>query len=355
MGARRWLPAVLVAAGCGAPSGDLNLESDARLIARMEEHLVPGVAVAVIRDRELDWASGFGVRRAGETAPVTVKTVFQAASLSKPVVAYGVHALVRAGKLDLDTPLSDYLDSPYIDDPRLSRITARMALSHSTGFPNWRPGRWSDDPGALEIEFDPGTRFQYSGEGYVYMQHVVEEITGESLDVYLKRTVLDPLGMVDSSFVWEERFESVHASPHDGDGVPGDKWRPSEPLAAGTLQTTVFDYARFVEAMLAIEAADRWPLDDTALDQALEQQTTIDEALGWSLGFGVESTEAGTWFWQWGDDGPFKAFAAGSRVTGDAVVILTNGQWGLDVARPTVEEVLGKRAFLDFRMIGYRR
>ena len=315
----------------------------------LKQYNVPGAAVAVIRDGEIALVRGFGSLRAREKAPVGERTVFQAASLSKPVVAYGTHLLVRAGRLELDRPLSDYLDTPYVDDPRIARITARIALSHRTGFPNWRPKKWTDDPEPLEIEFDPGSRFQYSGEGYGYLQHVLEQVTGETLDVYLQRVVLEPLGMVDSSFVWEERFETVYASPHDGEGVAGEKWRPREAIAAGTLQTTAADYARFLRAVL-----NDGLLGKEATERMLTPHATIDDELGWALGWGVETTEDGTVFWQWGDDGSFKALAAGSRARRKAVVVLTNAQWGLDVARPVIEHVLGRRRFLDFRMVNYR-
>ena len=313
----------------------------------LEEYNVPGLAVAVIRDGEIALVRGFGSLRAGEKAPVGDRTVFQAASLSKPVVAYGTHLLVREGKLELDRPLSDYLETPYVpylDDPRIVRITARIALSHTTGFPNWRPKKWTDDPELLEIEFDPGSRFQYSGEGYGYLQHVLEEVTGETLDVYLRRAVLTPLGMVDSSFVWEERFETVYASPHDGDGVAGEKWRPREAIAAGTLQTTAADYALFLRAVVTDGL-----LGKEATERMLTPHSTIDDELGWALGWGVETTEDGTVFWQWGDDGSFKALAAGSRARRTAVVVLTNAQRGLDVARPVVENVLGPPTFSRFQ------
>ena len=320
--------------------------------ALLEEYNIPGASVAVIVDGEVALARGFGVLRAGEESPVNERTVFQAASLSKPVVAYGVHLLAQEGRIDLDRPLSEYMDAPYVDDSRIIRITARVALSHTTGFPNWRPKRWTDNPAPLEIEFDPGSRFQHSGEGYVYLQRVVERVTGESLDVYLRRAVLEPLGMSDSSFVWEERFEAVHASPHDGEGLPQEKWRPREALAAGTLHTTAADYARFLQAVVT-DSSDG-PLRSDAIDLMLEPHSTIDDELGWALGWGIERAEDGTAFWQWGDDETFKALTAGSRSRRAAVVVLTNGQWGRNVARPIMELSLGPRRFLDFRMVNYR-
>ena len=200
--------------------------------------------------------------------------------MTKPIVAYGAHVLAEKGILDLDRPLSAYLESRYVEDRRIDQITARLVLSHSSGFPNWRPGRWSDDPKPLLIEFDPGEKFQYSGEGYQYLQEVIEHLTGETLDRYLERAVLEPLGMTDSSFLWEERFEGNHASRHDGEGVPGREWQPREALAAGTLQTTAGDYARFLQALVADGTDSLQPLSSTSIERMLTPHSRIDESLG---------------------------------------------------------------------------
>jgi CubicO group peptidase (beta-lactamase class C family) len=246
------------------------------------------------------------------------------------------------------------VQSPYVEDPRLDRITARLVFSHSSGFPNWRPGRWSNDPKPLLIEFDPGERFQYSGEGYVYLQRVVEHLTGETLDRYLERAVFEPLGMTDSSFLWEKRFEDNHASPHDGEGAPGRKWRPREAAAFGTLHTTASDYARFLQALVADDPDSPKPLSSTSIERMLTPHSSIDNFLGWSLGWGTERRDNDILFWQWGDNGDVKALSTGSRSTGTAVVVLTNGRWGLDVSRAIMELVLGKGRFFDFRFVQYR-
>src|SRR5580658_1850337 len=141
----------------------------------MKKDGVPGLAMAVIRGGKTTWVHGFGTKEATTGQPVTIETVFEAASLSKPVFAYGVLKLVEQGKLGLDVPLTTYLPKPYIPgDERLVKITARVVLSHRTGFPNWR-----GDDGLLPIYFTPGERFSYSGEGYVYLQRVVEQITAK--------------------------------------------------------------------------------------------------------------------------------------------------------------------------------
>jgi len=133
--------------------------------------------------------------------PVTNETVFEAASLSKPVFAYGVLKLVDQGKLDLDTPLNKYLGNNYdvVDDPRINLITARHVLSHTSGFPNWRD---NDRTKNLLIHFTPGDKWSYSGEGMVYLSKVIEKITGLSLEDFMQQTVLQPLGMTSSSYIW---------------------------------------------------------------------------------------------------------------------------------------------------------
>ena len=117
------------------------------------------MSIGLIRNGKTVWLYGFGVKDKETQAPVQTDTIFEAASLSKPVFTYGVLKLVDQGKLDLDAPLSSYLPKPYVPDERVSKITARLVLSHRTGFPNWR----GDD--GLPIYFSPGERFSYSGEG----------------------------------------------------------------------------------------------------------------------------------------------------------------------------------------------
>jgi CubicO group peptidase (beta-lactamase class C family) len=159
----------------------------------MTEADIPGLSIAVIRDSKVIWTRGFGVTNSETKARVNDNTVFEAASLTKPVFAYAVLKLVDNGKLDLDTPLVKYLPGRYDvgDDPRLDQITARRVLSHTTGFPNWRPR----GDKTLKMYFSPGLRFSYSGEGFVYLSKVVEQITGESQQAFIKRTVFDPLDM----------------------------------------------------------------------------------------------------------------------------------------------------------------
>ena len=166
--------------GCSSPTPntakDAFLQSlitlwEAGIPQWLHETKMPAVSMAIIRDGHLAWQRAFGVKDTGTNEPVDVNTAFAACSDTKPVFAYGVVKLCEKGVLDLDTPLTKYTTRRITADPRIERITRRHVLNHTTGFPNWRQGK------DLPIEFDPGRGTRYSGEGFSYLQSVVEEIT----------------------------------------------------------------------------------------------------------------------------------------------------------------------------------
>src|SRR6266481_3468323 len=173
---------------------------------------VPGLSMAVLDDRQATALTVVGVRNSLDRAAVDQQTIFGAASLSKPLFAYAVLQLVDAGKLAFDTPLSRHVPDYVADDPRAAAVTVRHVLSHTSGLPNWRS---VDLP--LKTYFPPGERFSYSGEGFVWLQRVVEAVTGESLNTTLRRLVFEPLGMHRSSYVWQSVLEANYADPHDAE------------------------------------------------------------------------------------------------------------------------------------------
>ena len=335
----------------------LETRLDSKVPGLLNKYNVPGAAMAIIRNGEIVDSKAWGVQRAGEGSQIDEQTLFEAASLTKPVFAYGVIKLVRDKKIDLDKPLSEYLQEPYIKkDERIHKITARMVLSHTSGLPNWRPKflietdtgiEYSKSPGPLKIQFDPGTWFGYSAEGYNYLQHVVENITEQRLDIYMRDAVLDPLGMNASIFIWEETKELSVAMPHNEEGQAVNEWlwRFQKPMAAGTLFTTVTDYARFLSAMLStkesLHSGSPQNLSAHDLEKMLQPQIEIGNQLAWSLGWGLEKHEKEWFFWQWGDNPGFKHFAVGSRSQKLAVVVFTNGQNGKNVYRPIIGAILG--------------
>jgi CubicO group peptidase (beta-lactamase class C family) len=314
----------------------------------MKESGVPGLSIALIRDGAVVWRHGFGVTNSKTKEPVTDGTVFEAASLSKPVFAYAVLKLVDAGKFDLDKPLNQYLPGNYDvgDDPRLGQITARRVLSHTTGFPNWRPRG-----AALKIHFTPGDRFSYSGEGFVYLSKVIEQVTGEKFEDFMKKTVFDPLGMSGSSYVWQERYETLETFRHNSLGEVTGRNKPSNPNAAASLQTTAQDYGRFVSAVLNGEGLKNETIKQMLTSQiqvsALGTNTTggaptkLSTAISWGLGWGLQSTADGRSFWHWGDNGDSKAFIVGYERQKFGVVYFANSSTGLSIAREIVDLAVG--------------
>jgi CubicO group peptidase (beta-lactamase class C family) len=311
----------------------------------LKKDAVPGAAIAVIRGAKTTWLHGFGSKETTTGQPVTAETIFEAASLSKPVFAYGVLKLVDQGKLGLDVPLTTYLPKPYMADERLMKITARIVLSHRTGFPNWRQGD------SLTINFTPGERFSYSGEGYIYLQRIVEQITGKPLNEYMTEAVFVPLGMNSSSYVWRPDFDALTATGHDADGKPVALWKPKEAGAASTLNTTAKDYALFVAAILNGKGQTPATLTEMETPQiALDPDCRIcikrepkqlSKNLFWGLGWGIQRTDRSEALWHWGDNGAFKCFVMAEPRTKAGVVMFANSENGLEFAKPVVEEAMG--------------
>ncbi|HEX9149943.1 MAG TPA: serine hydrolase [Thermoanaerobaculia bacterium] len=312
----------------------------------MREAEVPGVSVALIRDGRVAWSRAFGVKNVETRAAMDEKTVFESASLSKPVFAYAVMKLVDAGKLALDVPLVKYMPVPAVlGDERAGRITARMVLDHTTGFQNEAIGK------PLAIHFTPGTRFSYSGAGYAYLQTIVERVTGEPLEAFMKKAVFGPLGMTSSSFVWQDGYASRRATGYKMDGTAGRDRRPSEGKASSSLFTTAPDYARFVLAAmngtgLTKESARRMLETQVRVEESCflcvdRKASKLSPALSWGLGWGLERTEDGPAFWQWGDyNGEVQSFAIGIPRTKSGIVVLTNSGSGLSIVPAIVTAAL---------------
>ena len=314
----------------------------------MDKADVPGLSIAVIRDGKAIWTESFGVRSEKTKKPVTADTMFNVGSLSKPVFAYGVLKLMDAGKLTLDEPLAPYLPKDMTEgDPRFQQITARIVLSHRTGFPNWPP-----DGKPLVFHFTPGERFSYSGAGIVLLQKAVEKITGKALNDYMQEAVFGPLGMKHSSYVWNPAFESEVAIGHDVGGVPRDLFKADQATAAASLETTGEDYATFLDAVLqgtGLKPATVREMEapQIAVDPACENcvdgtpSGKLSTSIFWGLGFGIEKTAEGESLWHWGDNSVFKAFFVVRPATKSGVVYMTNSENGLSIARQILAETIG--------------
>ena len=210
----------------------------------MAEHKVaPTLGVGVIEDGKLKEVKVFGELRKGVLAPLN--TIFGVASLTKPITALLALLLVNAGQWDLDEPLSNYWVDPDVkDDPKLRKVTARLVLSHQTGFPNWRHGK-------LAFEFEPGTKFQYSGEGFEYLRRAIERKFHKSLAKMAEPLLFAPLGMKNTAFYWTDAMDQFRiAIAKDIAGNSVFPWIPSSANAASSLLTTVEDYGKFAVEVL---------------------------------------------------------------------------------------------------------
>ncbi len=242
---------------------------DAEVGKIMSHSHANGMAVAIIDHGKVDYAHSYGIRNA-KRDPLTTDTVMYGASLTKTVFAYTVMQLVDKGKLNLDTPIEADLDNPlpsygpepvfpdkygpYKDlagDPRWEKITPRMCLTHSTGFSNF----WFIEPDQkLHIHFQPGTRFSYSGEGFILLQFVVEhgrKAQGLGLDVGdLTKANFDRLGMTRTSLVWHNGQDANVADGWNDQGQPQPHDKRSKVRVAGSMNTTIFDLSKFTAALV---------------------------------------------------------------------------------------------------------
>lgn len=334
-----WLAGLMLTASCASPPdpGRASAAPAEPLVHLVQRHQVCGAAVAVIRQGALHTIStGSGCEPALQ---VRRDSVFQAASLSKPVFAYAVLKLVQQGRLALDAPVLRYLPQGYrhhadplqqgpeaktddVTEPRLRAVTVRMLLQHTAGLPNWASG-------PLQFEGTPGARWAYSGEGYVLLQRAVEAVMAQPLDEVMREQVFAPLGMTHSSYRWHPRIGERLLPGTKGNGVPRTVVPLLQPVAAFSLYITVDDYARFLIALLH---------DPVSLAEITDSPVDVDPRLNlsWGLGWGIEQSADGVHLWQWGNNPGYRAFVMVLPGPADALVLLSNGDGGLKLAEPLV-------------------
>ncbi len=316
------------------PIQDLAGEVERIILKFIKDTDVPGISVAILRNGECVWAEGFGVKNTHTAEPMTPETVFCACSLSKPAAAYAALTLCEAGQLNLETPLDEYLPSPFLpDDPLLSQITLPTVLSHSSGLPHGRPP-WS-------VGFRPGSKFSYSSVGYDYMQRVVEHITGMGFADFMRERFLDPLRMTSSSFLWRDTYNLTASKGHDEKGKPLEDYKPDRSLASNTLFTTPSEYARFLAEMIHPSERDNSGLGKGYVEMMVQPHVRINKTISWGLGWGIQHGCSGESFWQWGWFQGFRNFAVASRENGSGVVVMTNGQNGSEIWDAVVKAAIG--------------
>ena len=303
----------------------------------MREAKIPGLSIAIIKDATLGWRRGFGVKDAASKEPVDNDTMFEAASMSKPVFAYVVMKLCEKGAMDLDTPLTRYTSDRILEgDSRLDLITARHVLSHTSGFQNWRSEK---EP--LKIHFTPGEKFLYSGEGYSYLQSVVKQVTGEPIEPYMRANIFAPFGMSSSGYVWKDLFAKRMARPHDQSGRPTNN-KKSTPESvtrygsAGALLSTPTDYAKFVIEIIDPKQSDAFRLKRESIKEMLRPQVKIEGGqypASWALGWQIFQNKNRDFIYHGGDNEGFHCCAVASVEGKSGFVAMTNGENGTEILK----------------------
>lgn len=317
---------------------------------------IPGVSLATLRAGMRSTECYFGVRGAHDLAGVDAATVFEAASLTKPLVAYIALQLSEEGLLDLQRPLFDICGEYVPGDSTSRRITAVHVLTHTSGLPNI-----VRETAPLRTYFNPGERFSYGSSAFAWLQRAMEAVSARPLETLARERIFEPLGMHRSSLEWQERFAVNHAQGHEWEGQPVPKRRVQTAQASWSLLTTASDYISFIQHVLARRGLasathDQWFLPRINTRQGDDAEDLIghnppDLNIAWGLGWGLEPFQG--CFFHWGNNPGFRAFVLANRATQDAVVWFANSAQGLRLVHAVVPQTVpGEHPAIEWLRIG---
>lgn len=328
--------------------GAVGLAQKNELAALLKKENVTGMQLIYTRNG-VATSYSLGLRKSGTTQAVGASSTFQAASLGKVVLAYTALRLHDRGLLDLDKPLLTYYRYPrLLGAPNADRITARMVLMHTSGLPNWSeyPFKASWKTSALRLKYQPDSCWNYSGEGYVFLQKTLEHIAGKSFETLAQQEVFQPLHLRNSSFVWREKFAATACFGHNAAGQPTEIRRFAEPYGAFSLLTTAADYNRFLQALLAGQGlrpatARLLTTPANAANRCSTPASPADPAIAWACGVGLAATSRGRAQWHWGDNGDFKGFFMALPGQKESLLFLTNSANGAKITDEVLQLFFG--------------
>ncbi|MBC9933271.1 serine hydrolase domain-containing protein [Chitinophaga qingshengii] len=338
----------------------------ARIQQLMDTAQVTGMSIAIFNQDQPVYVKAFGTANKTNSTPMDTNTVFWACSYSKAVFAYCVMKLVDQHMIDLDTPLVKYLPKPLPDyvftkktrgyqdlrnDPRYEKITARMCLDHTTGFPNYRG---FEANGKICIKSDPGTLYGYSGEGMYLLQFVLEQMTGKDYESIAREQVFLPLGMTHSSYVWQPRFDNNYCVGHDTAQHPYEFDARTSAHAAGSLYTNITDWNRFLVAMLTGKGLSRQsaaamlhpqiPIlskKQFGPDAWVYDKTPATTTIFYGLGVGLLKTPYGIAFFKEGHSEGWGHYSIVFPQKHTAIAIMTNSDNGERIFKSLLEIAIG--------------
>ena len=339
---------------------------DAKIKYLMKVANVSGAAVSVFTNNKPVFIKTYGLANVPKNIPLQPSSVMYAASFAKAVFGYIAMQFVQEKVIDLDKPLVEYLSKPLPDykiegwrrgyhdlkdDERIKKITARMCLTHTTGFPNWR---WFEADKKLKFKFDPGTRYSYSGEGLYLLQFVIEQVTGKDYETISQERVFKPLGMTNSSQVWKSRFESNICYGHNATGEPYELMKWKEASAGGSMSTTLEDYTKFFTALMSSKGLSKSSFKAMTSRQVnirsrsqfgplARVDSTDNDAiqLGYGLAVGVFKTPYGGAFFKEGHDEGWGHYSICFPDKKIAIVIMTNNDNGESIFKELLAYAIG--------------
>ena len=339
------LLSLFFAASANAQTADSLTDEELRKL--LNENKIPALGLGVIRGGKLTEIKVYGELKPGETAPFDA--IFNVASLTKPIVALIALKLASAGKLNLDEPLDRYWIDPDIKaDARHKKLTARLVLSHRTGFANWR---WLNASKKLEFAFEPGTQYQYSGEGFEYLRKALENKFQTPLEKLADELVFKPYGMRDTRFFWDSGMtEARFAAGADAQGKLYQIPKNTRANAADDLLTTVEDYGKFLVSVMNGAGLSKEVFEDMTRHQIKTKENKYF-GLGWEiydLGGGEYALSHG------GSDEGVKTLVFLLPKSKQGLIIFTNSDNGTNVYLKLINAYLqdaGKR-IIDIEMKG---
>ena len=306
------------------------------LKSRMDSLNIPGLSIAIINESKVVYHQTFGFANLEEQLPVTDKTIFEGASMSKSVFALFVMKFVEEGKLDLDKPLYKYL--PYQDiayDKRYKKITARMVLSHRTGFPNWRE---NEQDKKLKIKFEPDTDYEYSGEGYQYLAMVLKQIEGtdwNGLESIFQEKIANPLKMEHTVFIPTPYTNEHKAEPYNNQrkwiDLKNNYWYKKDKgvfVSSSSIHSEPLDFSKWMIAVM-----NKKLLSKESYNELFKHYSTISTSstgmnVYYTLGFITANKPYNTTYFHGGSNDGFTCFYLMDITKKWGYVLFTNSENG---------------------------
>lgn len=301
----------------------------------LKENKVPTLGIGAIENGKLQQVKVFGEISKGISAPYN--TIFNVASLTKPVTAMVALKLVSLGRWNLDEPIYKYWTDPEIaNDPRNKKLTTRIILSHQTGFPNWR---YMNENKKLNFQFEPGTKYQYSGEGMEYLRKALEKKFKKSLQQLANEIIFQPLKMTDTRYIWDKNVDTTRlAVGYDKDGNAYETVKNKTPNAADDLLTTVEDYGKF---LVSVMNGDR--LQKNVFEEMIKNQVASTKGKHFGLGFEIYDLGNGEIaLSHGGSDNGVQTIVFILPKTKQGLLIFTNSDTGGSVFEDLLKHYLGE-------------